>query len=149
MDNCPNQPCLPRRFVIYLPATSKLEIQVCEAVELILCDRLGGATSYPARGIFKSAGGGTKVENVQVLEAYCEAEDWMNQGAFLRALAAFVGTILHQEAIAFAVDGRMETVIPDTREISGEFERLPAHQFPDFLSDLAAAQALSSGNGDP
>jgi hypothetical protein len=103
---------MPRRFVLYIPIGCPGGEPLCATVEGILCERLGGVTSYPARGTFKMAAGNRSSDHLQVLESYCESGDWARQYPFLLALTAMVGAILRQESIACAIDGRMEIVPP-------------------------------------
>ncbi|RYD37856.1 MAG: hypothetical protein EOP85_17310 [Verrucomicrobiaceae bacterium] len=81
-------------------------------VEGILCERLGGVTSYPARGTFKMDDGHRTSDNLQVLESFCELGEWGEHKPFLLTLAGIIGGILDQESIACAIDGRMEVVAP-------------------------------------
>lgn len=119
-DPSPAQP-LPRNFRIYFPIDCAGGAEFCATVEGILCERLGGVTSYPARGTFKMRGGERISERLQVLESFCEADDWSKQQSFLLSLTAMIGAILNQETIACAVDGRMQMVPPETpgRRIRG------------------------------
>jgi len=65
--------------------------QLCSAVEGILCERLGGVTSYPARATFKMSDGQRISDNLQVLESFCEREEWAEQEPFLLSLAGMIG----------------------------------------------------------
>ncbi len=114
---------LPRRFVIYIPAGPR-DLQptadgpVTEAVAIILCKRFGGVTSYPAKGSFTRDSGDIQTESVMVLESYCEPEVWDANRTFMERLAGTLASLLNQESIACSLDGRMELINPDGRELA-------------------------------
>jgi len=103
---------MPRNFVLYFPIDCSGGNDLCATVEGIMCERLGGVTSYPARGTFKMKGGQRVSDNLQVLECFCEADQWTEQEPFFLTLAGAVGAILGQALIACAIDGRMQMVAP-------------------------------------
>ena len=61
--------------------------------------------------------GGRTSENIQVVEAYCEADKWVENEPFLRGMAEVLCAVLNQEVIACAVDGRMEMVPPNREDV--------------------------------
>lgn|GEM_PF-6049877 len=103
---------MPRHFVLYFPIGCSGGNELCAPVEGIMCERLGGVTSYPARGTFKIEGGQRVSDSLQVLECFCEANQWAEQQPFFLTLAGAVGAILGQASIACAIDGRMQMVPP-------------------------------------
>ncbi|MCW1912968.1 hypothetical protein OJ996_05265 [Luteolibacter sp. GHJ8] len=103
-------PSLPRKFILYFPIGCAGGKELCSTVEGIMCDRLGGVTSYPARGTFKMEGGRRVSDDLQVLECFCENSEWPEQQPFLITLAELIGWILDQESVACALDGRMQVI---------------------------------------
>ena len=128
----PNKPLL-HRLVIYLPASEKQHETAFLAVESILCDRLGGATSFAARGLFRMAGGTRTMEKVQVVESYCPTRELEDFIPTLRLVAGIIGAALKQESIAFAIDGRMEFILPASGDSTIEWEGLTPSQFAESL----------------
>ncbi len=107
----PSHP-LPKRFVIYLPAVKWEWEDLLAGVELLLCRRFGGLTTYPATGLFQRETGAIQRESVQVLECYGELESWPEDRLILHGLAGILAAVMEQEAIACSVDGRMHFVEP-------------------------------------
>jgi len=103
---------LPKRFVIYLPEVEAGGGKLQEAVELFLCRRFGGLTSYPATGLFQRESKAIQREKVQVMECYGERETWPDDRLLLYGLAAVLANVMDQEAIACSVDGRMHHITP-------------------------------------
>jgi hypothetical protein len=134
---------LPRKFTIYIPSEAGSGTQVCEAAENILCDRLGGVTSYPARGIFRMSDGGRTSEAIQVLEAYCEADEWRENEPFLRCMAEVLCAALSQEVIACAVDGRMEMIPPKREDFPVPLQGKSVREIEEiFMSRIADALSV-------
>lgn len=103
---------LPERFTLYLPVSGECEDACCLATELLLCELFGGVTSFPARGTFRMKTGELKVEEIQVVECYCEPVDLHRHLPMLQNLAQVIARALDQESIAYALNGRMETLKP-------------------------------------
>jgi len=139
---------LPKKFVIYVPTETGAAPQVCGAVENILCDRLGGVTSYPARGVFKMADSSRKTEKIQVLETYCEATDWVKQKPFLWSLAKILSAVLEQEAMAVAVDGRMELLDKSAADCPKSLEGRSVGECQTILESLVNKALAADEIGD-
>lgn len=103
----------PHRVVLYLPARQRdgtlvaNHENIAQGLEMLLCLELGGVTRYPALGNYKTAAGKIHREQVEVFELYCEADDWESQRHFLQDLAEELVTLMDQESIALACDGRL------------------------------------------
>jgi hypothetical protein len=135
---------LPRRFVLYFPMGCSGGDLLGSTVEGILCERLGGVTSYPAKGTFRMADGQRSSDHLQVLESFCESRDWEKQKPFLISLAGIIGAILKQESIACAIDGRMKIVRSSVGEEVPALDRYPARNWEKVLTDHVL-QHLASG----
>jgi hypothetical protein len=115
----PETPARRHRFVIYLPTKRKdgesIEgfEQLAMAAEALICERLGGVTSYPARGAFQGKSSNIQREQVQVLETYCDEAHWAREARYLSALAQVLARELDQESVACSLDGVMALVTPD------------------------------------
>ena len=99
--------------------------KLVEAAEELLCERLGGVTSYPARGAYIRESGEIQREQVQVLESFCDEQVWEKEAIFLKQLAKLLARELDQESVACSLDGEMSFAVPDQGSIK---------QFGDFTS---------------
>lgn len=136
------------RFVIYLPTKRKDGEPVkgfenlTLAAESLICERLGGVTSYPARGAFQGESGTIQREHVQVLESYTDDLQWTLESKFLSALAQILARELDQESVACSLDGAMALVTPDAtlhKQIANLHDCTP-----DLLHELVSAR-LAAG----
>jgi hypothetical protein len=125
-----------RRFAIYLPSRSKdgaaignLEALTEDILE-ILCELFGGATSYPARGVFRTREGSLQGEEIRMVECFCESKAWDHHAPFLKSLLGVLARILDQETIGCALDGQLLFVPPIAQS--------PANAIPLDASGLKA-----------
>lgn len=107
-----------RHFSIYLPSRQKdgREIENFEDMAAItlelLCDLFGGATSYPALGMFQGADASPQKEEIRMIECFCNTEAWDEHSRFLHILIGVVAKLLNQEVVGCALDGRIAFVPP-------------------------------------
>ncbi len=107
-----------RRFSIYLPSKQKngLAIEnferVADTTLEILCSLFGGATSYPAKGVFQGADSSPQKEDIRMVECFCKVEDWEAHSQFLQGLVGILAKLLNQETIGCALDGQILFVDP-------------------------------------
>lgn len=107
-----------RRFSIYLPSKQKngLGIENFETVAdttlELLCSLFGGATSYPAKGVFQGADGPTQKEDIRMVECFCKIESWNEHSRFVQVLVGVLAKVLNQETIGCALDGQILFVSP-------------------------------------
>jgi hypothetical protein len=136
-------PTRRHRFVIYLPTKRRdgepvdgFE-ELAMAAESLICERLGGVTSYPARGAFQGESGAIQREPIQVLESYCDETHWGAEARFLGALAQILARELDQESVACSLDGAMALVVPDAslKKQIADFQTCT----PELLNSLALA----------
>jgi hypothetical protein len=146
---------LPLRIAMYLPTSAGVAdaSAALPAVERFLCETFGGATSYPAAGLFKRSSGSIERETVQVVEAYCEAAAWEKAKPLIWAWAAKLATLLGQESIACSVQGRLHFIGPDpsgsaVTEIRDDLVRDLA-ELGATRSAIRFADGGSGGNGTP
>jgi hypothetical protein len=99
----------PKRFVIYLPKSAETK-GIVSTVELLLCRRFGGLTTYPAVGMFEGKSKDIQREEVQVIECYGELETWEKDGPMVYGLASLLALLLSQESIGCSVEGRLYLV---------------------------------------
>lgn len=107
-----------RRFSIYLPSKQKngLAIKNFETVAdttlELLCSLFGGATGYPAKGVFQGADGPPQQEEIRMVECFCKIESWIEHSRFLQVLVGVLARILNQETVGCALDGQIVFVSP-------------------------------------
>ncbi|MES2980904.1 MAG: hypothetical protein V4727_01210 [Verrucomicrobiota bacterium] len=109
---------LTHRFAIYLPSCQKDGKSIdgfealADSTSRMLCERFGGVTGYPAKGLYQRESGTPQSEEILVLESFCDSEGWERESAFLHAWARVLSALLHQESIACSMDGNMSFVLP-------------------------------------
>lgn len=113
-----NEAPLNHRFAIYLPSCEK-EGQPIENFEefarstaRMLCALFGGATRYPAEGLYQRKSGTPQSEEIIVLESFCDSVQWARESGFLRTWIRVLSALLRQESIACSLDGNMSFVPP-------------------------------------
>ena len=77
-------------------------------------------------------------ETIQVVEAYCEADEWLENEPFLRGMAEILCAVLSQEVIACAVDGRMELVPPKRPDLSVSLQGKSVWEIEEIFKSLIA-----------
>ena len=107
-----------RRFSIYLPSKQKNGLAianfetVADTTLELLCSMFGGATSYPAKGVFQGADGPPQKEDIRMVECFCRIESWDKHSRFLQVLVGVLAKVLNQETIGCALDGEILFVGP-------------------------------------
>lgn len=136
MESTHDDPPLPHRLLLYLPTSTDFQDRIHQVVQHLLCGKLGGLTSYPAQGAYQRQNGQAEIENIRVLEAYCEGSERIRQVEVLRRMAAVLGWAMNQETVAIAVDGRMEKILPSPGNRPPGIEDLPVAKMVDLLEGM-------------
>ena len=103
---------LSHRVTVYVPGTCGVDTQAdtreqVERVAASLSAWFGGATSTPALGYWVSPTAGLVAENTTRVFAYATEDTLKAHAEKLLQLCASIKDELHQESVAFELDGKM------------------------------------------
>jgi hypothetical protein len=134
----------PSRFAVYVPSRleDKTEIPKKRYDELVkisrefLFQKLGGLTSYNAKGYWRGKDLSLHEEDTLVMESFCEITKLLDAAYALRQFANALAIEFQQESMACVVDGEMVFFNPakEYRKQHKEFVLVPSKRKLDSVT---------------
>ncbi|MES2466401.1 MAG: hypothetical protein V4675_03780 [Verrucomicrobiota bacterium] len=108
----------PIRVQLYLPSQDKegrplAEFdQLTHEISVALAKKFGGITRYAATGYFVNFRKSVEWESIQIIEFSSDELTWEKEGLGFLRLTVDLATGLHQEAVAYCLNGVMTLLYP-------------------------------------